>query len=183
MRVFAAIEPPATVGDHLAQALAMVAPGGRAARNPWTPRQNWHVTLAFYGEQPEGALDDLAANLRAAARAVPPFDLALAGAGVFRHDACWIGVSDPGDVLGPLSVAVRGPWAVDDQRARNRFHLTVSRAGRLVGLEDAMAALAVYRGPAWTVDRIGLYRSDLGEGPGGHPRYTPLELVRLEDPA
>jgi 2'-5' RNA ligase len=135
--------------------------------------------LAFYGESPNALAEDLAANLTQAANQTPRFELDLAGAGSFRQDVCWIGVTDPAQALGRLAHLVRGSYATAVQHTQNRFHVTVSRSGRKAGLEDAMAALMVYRGPTWTVDHITLFRSDLGEGVGGHPLYTPLAHATL----
>ena len=39
--------------------------------------------------------------------------------------------------------------------------------------------LDAYRGPAWTVDRITLVASYLGEGPRSRPRYEPVEEFAL----
>ncbi|MDR0283532.1 MAG: RNA 2',3'-cyclic phosphodiesterase [Propionibacteriaceae bacterium] len=179
MRLFAGIALPAAQRDHLASALEMVRPPAHAARNPWEPSANWHVTLGFYGEQPDGMMDELADNLRLAAARTAPFTLALAGAGLFRHDVGWIGVTDPARALGPLAERVRGTYATLYQSTQNRFHVTVTRAGRQAGLAPTLAALAVYRGPEWTVGEITLFRSDLHEGIGGHPRYTVLATAQL----
>ena len=178
MRVFAAIDLPTTVRDHLATALAMASPP-RAARNPWIPSMNWHVTLGFFGEQPEGVVDELALSLQAAGRETPSFDLNLAGAGTFRHDVCWIGVNDPDNALGPLAERVRQTYATAGQHAQNRFHVTVSRSGRQSNLAHTMKALSIYQGPTWTAHDLTLYRSILGEGPGGHPLYTPVITIPL----
>jgi len=167
---------PPTVRDHLATALAMASPP-RTTRDPWIPAANWHLTLGFFGEQPEGILDELTQSLRLAASQTRPFTLSLAGAGTFRHDVCWIGVSDPTEALGPLADKVRDTYATGHQHAQNRFHVTVSRAGRQARLADTMAALSVYQGPTWTVREITLFESILGEGVGGHPLYRPLCTV------
>lgn len=43
---------------------------------------------------------------------------------------------------------------------------------------DAWArAFAVYRGPVWTAERLQVFESALGEGPGGGPRHTELASV------
>ncbi|MDR0488751.1 MAG: RNA 2',3'-cyclic phosphodiesterase [Propionibacteriaceae bacterium] len=178
MRVFAGIALPGEVSDHVAGALEMVRLPGRS-RNPWIPQMNWHITLAFYGNQPEGVLDELIGNLQTAAVATVPFEIALGGAGVFHRDVCWIGTTDPSGSLNPLAERVRGDYAIGDQHTKNRFHVTISRSGRKAELSSTMAALAIYRGPAWMVDHITLYESSLGEGAGGHPLYTPLAEVPL----
>ena len=178
MRVFTGIDLPPNVRDHLAATLAMASPP-RTTRNPWIPSMNWHVTLGFFGEQSEGVVDELAEKLTKIAKETQPFDLSLAGAGTFRHDVCWIGVNDPSDALGPLADKVRQEYATGNQHAQNRFHVTISRAGRQANLAHTMRALSVYQGPAWTVRSLTLYQSNLGEGPGGHPLYTPVITVSL----
>ena len=178
MRVFAGIALPESVTDHLSHALEMISPTNQK-RALWIPSTNWHVTLGFYGEQPEGMEEELTENLRRAARTVAPFEIGLAGAGVFHKDVCWIGIRDPREVLGPLADEVRGDHAARDQHAKNRFHVTVSRSGRHGDLANAMAALSVYQGPTWMVDRLTLFESRLGEGMGGHPLYTVLAEVPL----
>ena len=174
MRLFAGIKLPDLVRDHLCSTLESISTSRTSPRNPWGPSSNWHITLGFFGEQSEVAVDEIAAVLREVAGSTPPFDVNLAGAGVFHHDICWIGVNDPSKALGPLAQGVRRGYATDDQHTKNRFHVTISRQGRRLGLEDLMTALAVYRGPVWRVDQVTLFRSDLGEGPGGHPLYTPI---------
>ncbi|MCL1907039.1 MAG: RNA 2',3'-cyclic phosphodiesterase [Propionibacteriaceae bacterium] len=181
MRLFAGIELPTHVRDHLSTTLEAMSSSRTSPRNPWGPAVNWHITLGFFGEQPDVAVEELAALLSDAAQTSSPFDVSLAGAGVFRHDICWIGVKDPSRSLGGLAAKVRGPYATDDQHTKNRFHVTISRIGRRGGLEDLMTALTVYRGPSWTVDHLTLFRSDLGEGPGHHPLYTPLATAPLSD--
>ena len=171
MRLFVAIDLPPEVTDHLSRALEMVTPPERTARSPWIPTENWHITLAFYGEQPDGALDEIRGYLDQVGNANPDLKLSLAGAGIFHHDTCWIGVHDEEGVLAPLAKHARGDYSTPHQHAENRFHVTISRAGRKANLKSAMAALAVYRGPSWIAHSIYLYESVLGEGPSGHPRY------------
>lgn len=78
MRLFAAVHPPAGVLAHLETALASVRGGeGRGLR--WTPPEGRHITLAFYGEVPEGYVEDLALALDDVARSHRPFDAVLRG--------------------------------------------------------------------------------------------------------
>ena len=199
MRLFAAITPPVEVLDHLERALAMLgplpAPIGRPGRgprghrhhvataSPWTPRSTWHLTLAFFGSVPDGALPDLEAAVAASAREVEPFTIHLAGAGAFRSTVMWVGV---GGQTSPLTEAmhelagVRGEvTAMREGRERNRAHLTISRAGASVDASHVAHALAVYRGPEWTVNTIDLVESRLGEGAQGHPLHTRLAAFPL----
>lgn len=178
MRLFAAIRPPQAVLDHLASALDLLS-ADRRGRNPWLPQINWHITLAFYGDVPDGLAPEIAQRLAAVARTTGPFQLHLAGAGVFNRDTCWVGLADPSDALTSLAEDLRRDLVRAGQHASHRFHLTVSRSGRRADLAPAMRALAVYTGPDWLVDQIGAYRSDLGQGIGGHPRYSEIASAHL----
>lgn len=194
MRLFAAITPPAEALNHLENALGMLGAlpppatrsgrGARghtrhvAARSPWTPRSTWHLTLAFFGDVPDGAAPDLEAAVAAAVRKIEPFTIHLAGAGAFRSTTMWVGVGGETDPLvGAVHelVGVRDELtAVRDARERNPAHLTISRAGTMVDSAHVAHALAVYRGPGWTVDAVELIESHLGQGVQGRPVHTVL---------
>ena len=103
MRLFVAVRPPPDVLDHLETALTAVRGGVAGPSLRWTPPGHRHITLAFYGEVPEGYLDDLASALDDAALAQPRFDAALRGAGVFGGRTLWVGCSGAG--WGPLMTA------------------------------------------------------------------------------
>lgn len=200
MRFFAATTPPDEVLDHLENALAMLgdvpaAPerddrqrsrGTRATRaahrSPWTPRSTWHLTVAFFGTLPDGAVPDLESRLAAAVEGIEPFTIHLAGAGTFRSSVLWVGV---GGETTPLAEAMHALTDVRDEvtplrddRERNRAHLTISRSPAIDAATVAHA-LAVYRGPAWTVDTIELLESDLGVGEQGHPVHTVIARISI----
>ena len=201
MRLFAAITPPVEVLDHLENALAMLGPlppppdRGRnqrshrhraATASPWTPRSTWHLTLAFFGTVPDGAVPDLGAAVAIAAHDVEPFTISLAGGGAYRSTAMWVGV---GGETAPLTAAMHelagvrdSHTAMHESRERHRAHLTISRAGASVDASHVAHALAVYRGPEWTVDAIDLVESRLGEGVQGHPVHTVLASFPLGVP-
>lgn len=195
MRLFAAIRIDDEVREHLVRALRPI----REDRGPmlrWTDPEQWHLTLAFYGEQPDGRAAELGELLRTAAVPVPPLGLRLRGAGSFAGRTLWMGVGGEVDRLRALMADLADPadpgGAGDPLAARRRAHLTVARLGvraerraaparprrgrrtTPAAFDDIVAALAVYRGPDFTVDRIGLYRSELGRGRSGGPLH---ELV------
>ena len=138
VRLFAAITPPRRALDHLENALAMLGPlppprerpnrPGRGPRghrhhvataSPWTPRSTWHLTLAFFGNVPEGAVPDLQAALAATTQDLAPFTIYLAGAGAFRNTVMWVGVGGQTSPLVdamhelPTSSASTPPWPRD----------------------------------------------------------------------
>ena len=194
MRLFAAVTPPDDVLEHLETTLASVR-GGQASGLRWTLPEARHITLAFYGEVPEGYLDDVASALDDVAAAHRSFAAALRGAGLFDGRTLWVGCS--GDGWGQLMSAA-GRIGTDllgrAEDRRSRPHLTVARvAGRgraargpargadpdAVDPAALAHALALYAGPTWTVDEVALMSSRLGAGPGGSPRYDVVHRSAL----
>lgn len=203
MRVFAGLWPTPDVRAHLASSLAAVtgvdperSPGraGSAAIR-WTAAENWHITLAFYGDLGDGGVEAVAESVAQVAAGVGSFDLRLAGAGVFAHRTLWAGVAGDLEAVRTLVEGCRQAGAAvgarHDDRVRSRPHLTLGRVapprgpgGRRRGGRsgtadpgpgDALAhALAVYRGPRWRVNEVVLTESRPGEGRAGGPLYRPL---------
>jgi len=204
MRLFASVRPPAAVLEHLAHALDGVAPASLDGGPPplrWVPPEQRHVTLAFYGEVPDGALEDLAGALGAVATGTAPLRVQLAGAGVFSGATLWVGLRVvDGDeralvrLMGEVAAAGEGISRLEP-RDRHRAHLTVARlsareqreradrrrrSGRgdrrpgrppAVDLPALAHALSVYRGPEWTAREVELVESHLGAGRSGGPLH------------
>lgn len=206
MRLFAAVRPPADVLDHLDLALRVVRGGvftdDRTSPVRWTVEENRHLTVAFYGEVPDGLVAELDEALVRAGRDLRPFELRLRGAGVFAHRTVWVGASGDLDAMGSLTArAVAAGQDVGtrpDQRVRSRPHLTVGRVDPAArpsrrprrrdepgtsgaGVDALVRALSVYEGPAWVVDEVLLVRSEPGAGRGGGPLYTDVAHVPLGD--
>ena len=193
MRLFAAALPPAEVLDHLALALGTVRGPGRGPLR-WTEPGDRHLTLAFYGDVPEGYLAEVTGALDDVAGRTAPFRLALRGAGVFDGRTVWIGLA--GDIalqnLMGAAASVGTEVLRRDPAQRSRAHVTVARvrgrrggrgvSGTGTGAAHAAAlahALAVYEGPGWTVRDVVLMASDLGGGRGGAPRYDVVHRSHL----
>lgn len=197
MRVFAGLWPTPEVRQHLASALRTavgVDPDAAPGRGPdgvrWTPAENWHVTLAFYGDLGEGRTEQLAGDLADVAAAGRPFELELTGAGVFAHRTLWAGVGGAVESVHALVDGCRdageGVGARHDDRVRSRPHVTLGRVAQPRGgrrRRDLVTpdpgdllvhALAVYRGPRWPVSELVLTESLPGEGRAGGPLYRPL---------
>lgn len=140
------LTPPKAVLEHLDGALdsvrTMLPP--EAGNGPpalrWVPQELWHITLAFYGDVPSGARDDLLEALHAALAGRAPLKLRLRGAGVFSSRTLWAGVQD----LAPSTHSLRNGPLADLMAAcgqaghvvrpevarpeRRRAHLTLARA-------------------------------------------------------
>ncbi len=210
MRLFAAVLPPPRVLDHVEQALDAVR-GPEDGSGPvgplrWAPPEDRHLTLAFFGEVPAGAAQDLVTGLGTIAAGHEPFDLQLRGAGVFDRRVFWVGVGGDVEAMAALTaecVDLGGEvTGRQDSRVRSRAHLTVARVrsqhrgrsgpyrrrGESSGAgPDRVAALAhalaVYGGPLWTVEDVALVQSRPGEGRGGGPAYETVQTFPLAGPA
>ncbi|MDR2565627.1 MAG: RNA 2',3'-cyclic phosphodiesterase [Bifidobacteriaceae bacterium] len=192
MRLFAAVRPPDHVKDHLAGALAGALGAATDRSVPFSPRVNWHVTLAFYGDVPDGSVTAWENGLAQELSGLAPFTVELRGAGVVRRRVGWIGVGGETRALKRAMAAAtaagelasqavgRRPAVPGGPEARAlRPHLTVTRAADRPAVKSALSALAIYRGPSWLVEEVTLISSDLGRGPGGHALYTLQSTVRL----
>lgn len=173
LRLFAALAIPDDVADRV---LDMQRGIGGAH---WRPRENLHITLAFYGEMGEPDAEELDLALDEAARARGGFEIQLQGAGFF-------GKGEPHTLfLGVAENAVLRALAADCERAGRRLglkldgrkftpHLTLAYLagadlGRVAAFEQAHA-LFVSR--AWQVEEFGLYSSQT--------RRAAPSLYRLE---
>lgn len=179
MRAFVALPVPAAVRADLERFLeprAEATPGWR-----WTPAENFHVTLAFLGDVAEGRLDRLEEALAEAAARSVQLGLELRGAGGFpdvartKHLYQAVRVRD-GD-LGGLVEHVRHAAANAGcalQPGRYTAHVTVARTPRPLDATHLWRALDSYVSAPWTATECCLYRSELGRGRDGHPRYDPF---------
>jgi RNA 2',3'-cyclic 3'-phosphodiesterase len=179
MRLFVAIGPSAAVLDDLDAQAGPLRSGRQDLR--WTSREAWHVTLAFLGQVDQAAAARLLPRLERAARRHFTFRLAFTGAGAFpsasRANVLWCGVSGDRMALADLAASVaagasRAGAPPPDRGRRFQPHLTLARCRMPADVTELVAALAGYRGPAWTADRIHLVHSRLGASE--QPRYATL---------
>lgn len=152
----------------------------------WVPREQRHLTLSFHGEVPEGAVPDYVDFLNAAAVEVEPFEVSLSGGGSFSGRTLFTGVADGLDEVRALAVITEDAAAQagfrPDQRAGGRPHLTLARAGARRGgfpLDAWAHALALYRGPLFSVDMIHVVHSELGKGRAGGPLHHTVAAIPL----
>lgn len=160
MRLFAAVDPP--VDDLLVPV---------DDRLRWLPREQWHVTLAFYGEVDEARAATLQEVLARAAARSRPFRIRLSGAGTFPRQSrkarvVWLGMDGEVEEMRRLADRCAGAGrrariAMEDRAFRP--HLTLARARRdPVDATDIVTALSSYVGPWWTVPSVRLVRSYIG---------------------
>ncbi|WP_374927996.1 2'-5' RNA ligase family protein [Kytococcus sedentarius] len=207
MRLFVSLRPPDAVREHLAAALDDVRLGAGLSLR-WGDPDQWHLTLAFHPDVPQGAVPGVLGGLTTLARAHEPLELQLSGAGSFSGRTLWMGVGGDVDRLRRLMaedlLGVR-PESADDHgrpghepHERRRAHLTVARVSARaprpprrrrgvprqpdptqVLLADAVRALSVYRGPSWRATELELVISELGEGRSGGPLHEVVGTAPL----
>lgn len=198
MRLFTALVPPPDVLAHLGVALRPWTAGDRGSDRPvrWTEPDMWHVTLAFYGELPDGALPELVSSLEEGLGAVPAPTLRLRGAGSFAGRTLRVGVAgvaeaDTRSLARLLAVAkdvAVGLTPTAEPRERNKAHLTVARAAqaprqrRSAVLDAVVRALSVYESPSWHAGSAVLVRSRLGEGRRGGPLHEVVAELQVGAP-
>lgn len=154
------------------------------------PRGQRHVTLAFLGPQPDGAVARLTQVLDPVLERQAPFSLDLAGLGAFpaggRPTSLWTGCASGADHLEALIARLRAALSIAGftiDRRPLRAHVTLARRrARAAPALAARAAAAWLRGGAgrtWVrlqVAQVALWRSDL-EPTGA--RYTSLRVWSL----
>ncbi|MYT72161.1 MULTISPECIES: RNA 2',3'-cyclic phosphodiesterase [unclassified Streptomyces] len=173
MRLFAAVLPPAGVVEELGGVVDRL-PGGDGVR--WTGRGGWHLTLAFYGEVPDGTVEELSERLARAAGRTGAFTIGLHGGGQFGGRALWAGVRGDLAALGRLAERARAAGrksGIEGEHRRYRPHLTLARARDPYDFGPYLTALGTFAGTPWTAGELTLVRSDLPRSgvPGEQPRY------------
>src|SRR5699024_3151084 len=166
MRVFVGVPLPGEVAGALEAAQAGI-PSGRVV-----PRENFHITLAFLGEQPEPDVED--AHHALEALRAPGFALRIEGLDMFggKLPRTLVAEVPPEPGLSHLHrKVVRAVQEAGIELARQRLrpHVTLARFGN-DGLRGDDAAemqafvarrVSITAGP-FDVDRFMLYRSHLG---------------------
>lgn len=175
MRAFIALELPHTFADEtagLARQLSSVVKGR------FSPRENYHLTLAFLGEIGEAQARDAVAALDAACAEVGPVELRPEGLGHFGRPSdatLWLGIAPSSELVG-LCERVRGELtsaAISFDDKPFRPHITLARRARLP--RGSMPKL-VFPLPA-EASCVTLFKSTLTQD---GPIYKELYAVELE---
>jgi RNA 2',3'-cyclic 3'-phosphodiesterase len=162
IRLFAALPLPAPIGQALARRQA----GIEGAR--WSPLENLHITLRFFGEVREDVAADLDAEL--AGVDVRPFEIALEGAGAFGDGpelhAVWAGVAESEPLhrlAGACETAARRAGLKPEKR-RYKPHVTLAYLRHAEPAEVAawIQANNLLKSPPIAVESFALYSSRLG---------------------
>lgn len=163
-RLFAAVVPPASVLDALD---AFVEP--RRDADPdlrWTPRDNWHLTLAFFGDVADERVEPLQEALDGVR--LETFRLTLDGSGAFPDPAAarvlFHAVTDGASELSRLARRVRTAAdrvGVPSDNAKHRPHLTLARRRRPGQLTRWLRIVESFPAQDFDVSGFALLASDL----------------------
>lgn len=182
IRLFVALDPPATLVASLSEVLAEVRP--LAPDEKWSQVEKLHLTLAFLGHLSTELLEPIRQALAGVVAHREAFSIHVGGAGTFGRGArarvLWLGV-DGGEALLALQAEVAAalrPIGYAEERPF-KAHLTLARARRPRGspaLEKARDALAALDLGSFSARKLVLYRSELSPR-GAH--YTALATFPL----
>ena len=170
MRLFVAVELPASVREAIAQSAGRLR--GAFPRGRFSREENYHLTLVFLGETPEARLADVTAAMESCR--AQPFALTVGAAGTFPGGVLWRAV-DGGAALTRLqrllTAALCGRGFSVEQRAY-KPHLTLAREAA----RDPRAALPDLPPLRCEADHMTLCRSDRADG---KLVYTPLHRTKF----
>ena len=179
MRLFVAVDLPATAKDELGGAIERLRPSMPDAK--WVPRDNIHLTLSFLGEVAEGRVEAILEALTGAVSPLRRFEAALAGSGAFptrrRARVLWVGLESDQDQLPALASAVAEglePLGFPREARAWTAHLTLARL-RTPG--DVSGLLPIPIGAVrFDVADVTVFRSKLARPA---PRYEPVARVPI----
>ena len=160
MRLFVAVEVPASVLSAVAAAVAPVRE--QLPRLRWVDPARYHLTVVFLGSVADEAVSDVISAVWSGVAGAAPFALGLDGRlGVFGRRVLWAGL-EQSPALAALASAVGSSVgsvvSLPDGDRPFSAHLTLARAGREPVRAAAVAGVAVPR-LSWDVDRVDLMRS------------------------
>jgi len=159
LRIFAALALPETIQDAACAEMKDVPDAN------WRPRENLHITLAFYGDRTEPVVEELDSALGQVRCA--PFELSLQGAGRSggrEPGTLWLGVA-PCPALTDLARQCRRAArqaGFETEKRSYQPHVTLAYLGKDVALGPIQRfeqRLGLFKTDAFTVDRFHLYSS------------------------
>ena len=152
----------------------------------WVNPGKIHLTLKFFGNIEEEAIERIVKAVEGPCHAVSPFSLRAKGIGTFPHwknpRVIWVGLIDGGDILIPLQKQVEMEMqriGFEPEGRAFQPHLTLGRVNSARGKEALVQAMERYREEEFgefEVPKVVLFKSDLK--PTG-PIYTPFREVGL----
>jgi RNA 2',3'-cyclic 3'-phosphodiesterase len=168
-RLFAAIDLPEVEHDRLASYVAQARLDPKSVR--LADPEQWHITLAFYGDVREAESTELLARLERVAERTSSFSIRLHRAGAFpanprRAKVLWAGVDGDLEVMRRLADRCRAAGrraGLAMPKERFHPHVTLARArGGTADVDRPLAHLWQWAGDPWQVSSFRLVHSTLG---------------------
>jgi 2'-5' RNA ligase len=171
MRLFVGIEIPVDIRERLRSMTGGV-PGAR-----WTEPESYHLTLRFIGEADRPTAERI--DLMLSELSAPAFELELQGVGQFgtgrNSRALWVGVATSPALVHLARKVDRAVVAAELPADDRNFtpHVTIARLkdSPIDRIMRFLSENALFRAPAFAVDRFTLFESRQGKG---HAVYVPL---------
>jgi RNA 2',3'-cyclic 3'-phosphodiesterase len=172
MRLFIAVD----ISEEVVAAVADFAARLRQvnADVAWVKPGNFHLTLKFLGEAPDGRLGDIQAALDLVTAARGTFELEMRGTGCFPESGVprvvWVGAGAGRDALTALAQDIEGVVeGLGFARERREYaaHLTIGRVRSPRGAERLRRLLETEAGTSFGrcgVNAVRLYQSTLSPG-------------------
>lgn len=176
-RAFVALALSHAVGDSLQLYVAQLRQQSSLHHLRWIPEKNWHLTLAFLGDQPQATLHTLWQDLISKLQDVSALSADIVAISAFpdAKSSILAALLDPTEPLRSLrahvaAVCTKNGIALDERDFKP--HITLARAGRgqRVNYPDECLHLSA------TWNSVKLYTSQLT--PSGSV-YTPLRTLAL----
>ena len=185
MRIFAGLPlPPHAVERLSALRLRLAAPGDGLR---WTPPEQWHLTLHFFGDLDTRSLEAVQARM-AEIRHRPP-DMRMEGLGQFASKGLlYAAVQASGSLLTLQEAVLHCAFAAEVPPSSKPFHphITLARSKNRIGLRS-LARLGTPElpllGPAtWSSTAIDLYQSVLGPEGADYQLLASVPLYEAQTP-
>jgi 2'-5' RNA ligase len=170
IRCFLALDPPGEILREIGKVRDRLQKLIRGDLR-WVRPEGIHLTLKFFGDIPENAVENIAVVVEKAAAGAAPFSLAIGGAEVFpdqhRPRVLWFGMS------GDVPRLLRFQQGLEDELGMIGFpaeerpfrpHLTLARiksAKGLIGLAKALEKGEEYTAGRFIATGLSLFRSEL----------------------
>jgi RNA 2',3'-cyclic 3'-phosphodiesterase len=187
-RLFIAAELPIELKAELVAAQERLRRGNWPVK--WVAPEALHLTLRFLGDTNVELIPDLGAALGTALRRHAAMHLRLSGVGAFpnehRPSVVWAGIGGAVAALGLAQADIEAAiiaLGIAPETKPFRAHLTLGRVRREASLEQrqrlgaAIRALPPPKPIPWALDRVVLFRSELGSD---GPTYTEVLDSRLQ---
>ncbi len=188
IRAFIAIEIPAEIKQHIAEATGpLIKPTAAFVR--WVPTDNFHVTLKFLGDISSNQIELLTQTLQMVGASHKPFNLQVGGLGCFpnarRPKVIWVGIKAPQELTSLFLSIEAGTQKIGYATEEKPFspHLTIGRVSirasntEFAQLREKLNQTQLNFLDVAQVTHIHLYQSILQTG-GAH--YTQLFTAKLK---